>query len=43
MADIEREKYLQKFKKLDIQGLEEKDMVEMVDRWRTEYVKLVNK
>ena len=39
MADIERKKVLQQLKKLEIQGLEDKDMVKMVDKWRTEYVK----
>ena len=36
MADIERKKSLQKLKKLEIQCLEDKDIVEMVDKWRTE-------
>jgi len=36
LADIERKKVLQKLKKLEIKELDEKDIVEMIDKWRSE-------
>ncbi len=34
LGDIEREKVLRKLKKLEIKGLEDKDIAEMIDKWR---------
>ncbi len=36
LGDREREKVLSKLKKLEIKGLEEKNISEMVDKWRHE-------
>jgi len=36
LGDIEREKVLRKLKKLEIKGLEDKDIAEMIDKWRHE-------
>ncbi len=36
LGDIEREKVLRKLKKLEIKGLEDKDISEMIDKWRHE-------
>ncbi len=36
MGDIEREKVLRKLKKLEIKGVDDKDIVEMIDKWRSE-------
>ncbi len=36
LEDVERKKVLQKLKKLEIKGLEEKDIEEMVSKWRSE-------
>ena len=36
LEEVERKKVLQKFRKLEVKGLEEKDIEEMVSRWRSE-------
>ena len=36
LSDREREKVLRKLKKLEIKGLEDKDISEMIDKWRYE-------
>lgn len=36
LADSERKEVLQKLKKLEVKGLEEKEITEMVDKWRIE-------
>ncbi|NJD53406.1 MAG: hypothetical protein FIB07_11120 [Candidatus Methanoperedens sp.] len=36
LDDIERKKALQKLKKTEVDGLEEKDIEQMVNRWRSE-------
>ncbi len=36
LEDVERKKVLQKLRKLEVKGLEEKDIEEMVSRWRSE-------
>ncbi len=36
LEDIERKKVLQKLRKLEVKGLEEKDIEEMVSKWRSE-------
>ena len=36
LGDREREKVLRKLKKLEIKGLEDKDIAEMIDKWRLE-------
>ncbi len=36
LDDIERKKVLKKLKRLEIKGLEEKDLAEMVNEWRSE-------
>ena len=36
LGDIEREKVLRKLKKLEIKGLEDEDIAEMIDKWRHE-------
>ncbi len=36
LEDIERKKVLKKLKRLEIEGLEEKDLAEMVNEWRSE-------
>jgi len=36
LGDREREKVLRKLKKLEIKGLEDKDITEMIDKWRHE-------
>ncbi len=36
LADFERKRVLQKLKKLEVKGLEEKEITEMVDKWRIE-------
>ncbi|MBU4075291.1 MAG: ribbon-helix-helix domain-containing protein [Euryarchaeota archaeon] len=36
LGDREREKVLRKLKKLEIKGLEDKDISEMIDKWRHE-------
>lgn len=36
LEDIERKKVLKKLSKLEIKGLEEKDIEEMVNEWRSE-------
>ena len=36
LDDIERKKALQKLKKIEVEGLEEKDIEQMVNRWRSE-------
>jgi metal-responsive CopG/Arc/MetJ family transcriptional regulator len=36
LGDIEREKVLRKLKKLEIKGLEDKNISEMIDKWRHE-------
>lgn len=36
MANMERKKVLQRLKKLEIEGLEEKDIAEMISKWRSE-------
>jgi metal-responsive CopG/Arc/MetJ family transcriptional regulator len=36
LEDIERKKVLKKLSKLEIKGLEEKDIEEMVSEWRSE-------
>ncbi|MBU4373372.1 MAG: ribbon-helix-helix domain-containing protein [Euryarchaeota archaeon] len=34
--DIERKKAIKKLKKLEVEGLEERDIAEMVSKWRSE-------
>ncbi len=36
LEDVERKKVLQRLKKLEVKGLEEKDIEEMVSKWRSE-------
>ncbi len=36
LDDIERKKALQKLKKIEVEGLEEKDIEEIVNRWRSD-------
>lgn len=36
LADMERKKVLQKLKKLEVKGLKDKDIAEMVNNWRSE-------
>ena len=36
LDDIERKKALQKLKKIEVEGLEEKDIEKMVNSWRSE-------
>ncbi len=36
LADSERKEVLQKLKKLEVKGLEEKEIADMVDKWRIE-------
>ncbi len=36
LEDVERKKVLQKLRRLEIKGLEEKDIEEMVSKWRSE-------
>lgn len=36
LGDREREKVLRKLKKLEIKGLEDKDISEMINKWRHE-------
>ncbi len=36
LEDVERKKVLQKLRKLEIEGLEEKDIEEIVSKWRSE-------
>ncbi|MDO9098256.1 MAG: hypothetical protein WAW23_10600 [Candidatus Methanoperedens sp.] len=36
MTNMERKKVLQRLSKLEVEGLEEKDIVEMIDKWRSE-------
>ncbi|NJD54688.1 MAG: hypothetical protein FIB07_17745 [Candidatus Methanoperedens sp.] len=36
LEDVERKKVLQKLRKLEVKGLEEKDIKEMVSKWRSE-------
>lgn len=36
LGEREREKVLRKLKKLEIKGLEDKDIAEMIDKWRHE-------
>jgi metal-responsive CopG/Arc/MetJ family transcriptional regulator len=36
MANMERKKVLQRLRKLEIEGLEEKDIAEMISKWRSE-------
>ncbi len=36
LEEVERKKVLQKLRKLEVKGLEEKDIEEMVGRWRSE-------
>lgn len=36
LEDVERKKVLQRLRKLEVKGLEEKDLEEMVSRWRSE-------
>lgn len=36
LDDIERKKALQKLRKIEVDGLEEKDIEEIVNRWRSE-------
>lgn len=36
MANMERKKVLQSLRKLEIEGLEEKDIAEMISKWRSE-------
>ena len=39
LDEIERKKALQKLKKIEVEGLEEKDIEEIVNRWRSEKIK----
>lgn len=36
MANMERKNVLQRLRKLEIEGLEEKDIAEMISKWRSE-------
>ncbi len=36
LEDVERKKVLQKLRRLEVKGLEEKDIEEMVSKWRSE-------
>ncbi len=36
LDDIERKKAFQRLKKLEVKGLEEKDIEEMISKWRSE-------
>ncbi len=36
LEDVERKKVLNKLRKLEVKGLEEKDIEEMVNEWRSE-------
>ena len=36
LEDVERKKVLKKLRKLEVKGLEEKDVEEMVNKWRSE-------
>jgi len=36
LEDVERKKVLKKLRKLEVKGLEEKDVEEMVNEWRSE-------
>ncbi|MCX9009621.1 MAG: ribbon-helix-helix domain-containing protein [Candidatus Methanoperedens sp.] len=36
LDDVERKKVLQKLRKLEVKGLEEKDIEELVSKWRSE-------
>ncbi len=36
LEDVERKKVLKKLRKLEVKGLKEKDIEEMVDHWRSE-------
>jgi metal-responsive CopG/Arc/MetJ family transcriptional regulator len=36
LDDVERKKVLQRLKKLEVKGLEEKDIEEMISAWRSE-------
>ncbi len=36
LDDIERKKVLKKLTRLEIEGIEEKDLAEMVSKWRSE-------
>ena len=36
LGDMEREKVLRKLKKLEIKGLEAKEIIGMIDKWRNE-------
>ena len=36
LGDMEREKVLRKLKKLEIKGLEDKEIIGMIDKWRNE-------
>jgi metal-responsive CopG/Arc/MetJ family transcriptional regulator len=36
LDDVERKKVLQKLRKLEVKGLEEKDIGELVSKWRSE-------
>ncbi len=36
MGNMERKKVLQGIRKLEIEGLEEKDIAEMISKWRSE-------
>ncbi len=36
LAGVEKKKVLQKLRKLEIKGLEEKDIEELVSKWRSE-------
>jgi len=36
LEDVERKKILRKLRKLDVKGLEETDIEEMVNEWRSE-------
>jgi metal-responsive CopG/Arc/MetJ family transcriptional regulator len=39
LDDIERKKALQNLKKIEVEGLEDKDIEEIVNRWRSEKTK----
>ncbi|MDP2845375.1 MAG: hypothetical protein Q8N79_04780 [Candidatus Methanoperedens sp.] len=36
MTNMERKKVLQRLRKFEIEGLEEKDILEMISKWRSE-------
>ncbi len=36
LDDFERKKALQKLKKLEVEGLDERDIQEMINKWRSE-------